>query len=89
MIQTPPSYPRQRSWTARPPDSLLTSCSVRFGFELRDWRLTIDLSQGALATALGMSVATLKRYEAGPLLPRYLQLAIEALARRLAQKTRS
>lgn len=55
------------------------------GPQLREWREHWQLSQGELATALGVVLNTIGRWERSERdMPNYLPLALESLERRLA-----
>ena len=51
------------------------------GRELRKQRLRLCLTQGELATKIGMALNTITRYERGflPTIPKYVELAVQAL----------
>lgn len=62
---------------------------ITTGSDIVSARNTLDLSQIALAAALGISVATLRKYESTPRLDLMAGLAVECLLRRETEFTSS
>jgi DNA-binding XRE family transcriptional regulator len=55
--------------------------------DLRKWREARSLTQGELGKALGVTLTTVYRWEAGHRkIPPFLQLALEGLERRAGEK---
>jgi len=58
--------------------------------ELRDWRTAQGMSQGELATALGVSRNTVGRWELGErAIPPFLELALASIAGEIAGDPRA